>query len=246
MSASREVRDALQTNHFLQSLGGADRDLLLPSLSIVRCRAEEQLQGERNVGSHVYFPLTLVACTSFGHAEPGIGLIGREGVVGWSEVIEGDGSFDRTTVLLDGGTALVIPVEPFRRACRDSATMAFALLRCARLFTVQLGNTIRAAHGATICQRLSAWLLMLHDRIDGEELVVTHRALAEQLDVRRASVTDVLHVLEGELTLRCERGLIRMRDRRKLETIAGDAYPVTPLSRRSGNPRGAGYLPLAA
>jgi hypothetical protein len=44
------------------------------------------------------------------------------------------------------------------------------------------------------------------------------------LGVRRASVTDALHILEGEGALRGGRGCIILRDRQKLEDLAGDAY----------------------
>ena len=48
--------------------------------------------------------------------------------------------------------------------------------------------------------------------------------LADALKVRRASVTDCLHVLEGERIVRCTRGETIVRDRAALEELAGDAY----------------------
>jgi hypothetical protein len=42
--------------------------------------------------------------------------------------------------------------------------------------------------------------------------------------VRRAFVTDVLHILEGEGAIRSHRGLIIVRDRAKLEAMAGASY----------------------
>jgi hypothetical protein len=44
------------------------------------------------------------------------------------------------------------------------------------------------------------------------------------LGVRRPSITDALHQLEGELLIRAERGLITVRNREGLLAYAGDAY----------------------
>jgi hypothetical protein len=51
--------------------------------------------------------------------------------------------------------------------------------------------------------------------------------LAGLLDVRRASITGALHVLEGERSLTCRRNRIVIRDRALLEARAGSAYGVT-------------------
>jgi CRP-like cAMP-binding protein len=72
---------------------------------------------------------------------------------------------------------------------------------------------------------LARWLLMSHDRL-GDTLPLTHEFLGLMLGVRRPSVTDALHLLEGKQLIRAERGLITVRDRKGLEEIAGDAYGV--------------------
>ena len=44
------------------------------------------------------------------------------------------------------------------------------------------------------------------------------------LAVRRSGVTVTLHTLEGTGSIRATRGLVTIRDRQRLEEIAGDAY----------------------
>jgi hypothetical protein len=44
------------------------------------------------------------------------------------------------------------------------------------------------------------------------------------LAVRRPSVTSSLHILEGNLFIRSQRGMITIRDRPAMEEFAHDAY----------------------
>jgi hypothetical protein len=76
--------------------------------------------------------------------------------------------------------------------------------------------------GATTC--MSGWLLMCHDRLDGDELALAHEFLSLMLGVRRSGVTEQLHVLEGLHAIKATRGNIRIIDREKLEDVAGGCY----------------------
>jgi len=89
---------------------------------------------------------------------------------------------------------------------------------------VQMAHTITSHIHDPLDQRLARLLLMRHDRMQGDVLFVHHEEIAAGLNVRRASVTDRLHVLEGERLIRCNRGKIAIRDRIALEEFAGEAY----------------------
>jgi hypothetical protein len=75
-------------------------------------------------------------------------------------------------------------------------------------------------------ERLARWLLMCHDRLDGDNLAVTHEFLSLMLGVRRSGVTDHLHILEGMGAIRSTRGNVRVRSREKLLDIAGGSYGI--------------------
>ena len=53
-----------------------------------------------------------------------------------------------------------------------------------------------ASSSHNIEQRLARWLLMCHDRVDGDEVSTTHEFLSLMLGVRRAGVTETLMSLE--------------------------------------------------
>jgi len=65
---------------------------------------------------------------------------------------------------------------------------------------------------------------MCHDRLDGDDLPLTHEFLALMLGVRRSGVTNELHILEGVRAIRATRGNVRVLDRERLEEIAGGSY----------------------
>jgi hypothetical protein len=90
-------------------------------------------------------------------------------------------------------------------------------------------------------QRLARWLLMCHDRVDGDELSTTHEFLSLMLGVRRAGVTELLKTLEDRGLVSTKRGQVSVRDRVGLEGIAGDSYgvPEAEYARLIGLPLGS-------
>jgi len=74
--------------------------------------------------------------------------------------------------------------------------------------------------------RLARWLLMCHDRIDGDEIALTHEFMGMMISADRSGVTVTLHILEGAGMIRSKRGRVIIRDRDKLEELAGDSYGV--------------------
>jgi CRP-like cAMP-binding protein len=107
-----------------------------------------------------------------------------------------------------------------------SAPLHQHLLRFAQAFMIQLGQTALANGIYQIEQRLARWLLMCHDRVDGDDLFTTHEFLSLMLGVRRAGVTLALQALEDRGLISTKRGQVTVLDRAKLEGVAGDSYGV--------------------
>ena len=73
-------------------------------------------------------------------------------------------------------------------------------------------------------RRTARWLLLYHDRVEGDEITITHEELGIMLGVRRSTITDALHHLEGNGALRGHRGRVVICDRDQLESLAGETY----------------------
>jgi hypothetical protein len=67
---------------------------------------------------------------------------------------------------------------------------------------------------------------MAHDRLGVDALPLTHEFLSLMLGVRRAGVTETLHVLKGQGLIDHGRASITVRNRKGLERRAKGAYGV--------------------
>lgn len=211
-------------NRLLSGLPPADFALLQPDLQPTPLRLREVLvePGERI--ERVYFPESgLISVVSLGEVETEVGIVGREGLAGISVLL----GVDRAPLRLNvqsAGSGLAMPVGAFQDAVAKSAVIRNMFLRYAHVFMMQSASTSYANAHFTVEQRLARWLLMTHDRLDGDDVDITHEFLAMMLCVRRPGVTVATHVLEGNHAIRARRGRITILDREKLADLARDGY----------------------
>ncbi len=107
---------------------------------------------------------------------------------------------------------------------RANQSLRETLHRYAMAFLTQATNTVISNANHPVEQRLARWLLMCRDRLEADEIGITHDVVANLLGIRRASVTVSLHVLEGIGAIRSTRGLVTVLDRALLMELAGEAY----------------------
>lgn len=222
-----DLRYPAHRNLLLASLPTVDLDRLAPLLTRHRLPHGAWLDEIPELAGLVLFPETAVACVcaqaSQGKAF-GLGMIGREGALGWHAVTGATAPEGQRTINLYEGTALALDGAALDALCTTEPRMLRTFLGFAYLFSLQLTATLRSNIADPISVRLGRWLLLFHDRMGDDELAVTHDLLAELLAVRRATVTDALHVLEGERLVTCTRGRVVVRSRERLEAHVADAY----------------------
>jgi CRP-like cAMP-binding protein len=115
------------------------------------------------------------------------------------------------------------------QACMARQAINVLLLRYIHCMMSQMGRTILSNLTDALEKRLARWLLMNHDRLQGDRIELTHEQLGVMLGVRRATVTDTLHILEGKGLIRSTRGVIEVRDRRRLLELAGESYGAAEM-----------------
>ena len=215
-------------NQLLKALSWADFGLLWPDLERVTLNLGDPLNVPNEPTSHVYFldeGLGSVVAGPERTTGIEVGMVGREGLVGTSVVLGAAQSPHHAFIQL-AGKGWRLESERLREAMESSATLHRLLLRYVHVFTVQMASTAYSNADYTVEERLARWLLMCHDRIEGDLIAITHEFLAVMLGVRRPGVTVATHVLEGEGMIRAKRGLITILNREKLQAKANGAYGV--------------------
>ncbi len=213
-------------NTLIRALSADGHAALGPHLHRVELQGGERIATGGTAIESVWFPESAVAsCMEVlgKTCAVEIGMVGYEGLVGWPLLLETDASMHDVAVHV-GGTALRAEARAFASVCARVPAVAALFRRYVANLTVQIGRTAMSNLRDPVERRLSRWLLMCHDRLDGDEIDLTHKNIATTLGVRRASVTDGLHNLEGEHVISNRRGHIVISDRRKLERLAGESY----------------------
>ena len=153
-----------------------------------------------------------------------VAVSGREGFAGWPLVMGNDRWPHEVIVRAEQGTALTIHAAVLIDIIDRNAGLRTVLLRCAGSMMAQMARTIVSNLIHPVECRTARWLLLYHDRIDGDEISVTHEELSVMLGVRRSSITDALHQLEGAGAIKGFRGRVVVRNRGYLEELAGETY----------------------
>jgi hypothetical protein len=220
-------------NLLLRSLCPEDAQLIAPFIERVALQPGQVLATPDTQPATIYFPETAILSFREGlrkERQPALGLAGLEGMSDWSMIIGPTGVSLLTIVEMHGGTALAIPSERVFQACAASPRLHSALLRYSGNFVSQMMSTINSNALDGLERRVARWILMIHDRTEGDVLALTHDDIAQALHVRRAGVTECLHALEGDHIIRSTRGKLEVKDRVALADIAGCAYGRTEAS----------------
>lgn len=213
-------------NTLLWSLAADDRAAILASSE--RCDLERGavLVRKGDPIETVWFPEdavgSIIAETTDGHRVEA-GLVGRDGFLPVQFALM-DAPAAQTAVVQLPGQALSIDIARLRSIMGERPAVRVALLAYIHVLAIQTAQTALSNAAYRVEQRLARWLLMCHDRVDGNELPLIHEFVSIMLGVRRASVTTALHLLEEKRLISSERACILIRDREALEKLAGASY----------------------
>ncbi len=220
----------LVQNYLLRHLPEIEQRHLQQSAELVRLEFGERLCQIDDDYQYLYFPLTafvsLIAKLA-GHPPLEMGLIGFEGVLG-ATILLHTRRVPSEAIVQGAGMAWRIPVGDIEDALNHCNS--FLLLLQTYLFNLQKQISANAvcAHFHQVEARLARWLLMSHDRIQNDELYLTHQFLAEMLGVRRSSVTVAAGYLQANGIILYNRGRLHILDRQGLLSRSCSCYQ--PLS----------------
>jgi CRP-like cAMP-binding protein len=219
---------AMGSNRLLSRLPRSDYKRLAPHLKLMSCELGLVLYEARQPIEFVYFPLSC-ALSAIAVADNGdgieVGTIGNEGMAGLTAYLGPSVSPNRLVVQIPGDT-LRIETKILVAECKANAALNEVLFRHHQAFLGQITQSIACNGLHPVGKRCCRWLLMTHDRVDGDELPLTHEFLAIMLAVRRPSVTENLQILQDQGLIFTSRGLIKITNRTGLEAAACECYRI--------------------
>jgi CRP-like cAMP-binding protein len=214
-------------NWLLRTLRTDDYAYIRPHLEPVALNEGHIIVAQDEPITFVCFPesgVTSVADVQADGSRVEVALIGREGMTNSHLLLGCDLAPHEAIVQIGGGRSLRLSAERLHSFCQDRPAARALFLRYIHALSVQTARTLASNLRDCVEKRLSRWLLMCHDRVDGDEIRLSHDHIARMLGVRRATVTEAVHLLEGRLAIKNTRGLIQVRDRHVLEGLAADSY----------------------
>ncbi len=228
MDTSLRTTKPIFGNEILCALPADEVRRLRPHLTRIRMLNGATLYQAGERIEHVIFVeqgfVSMVAAADGAESRVEVGLIGRESLVGALALIApGATSYAQAMVQMPG-VAYRIPVAALLASLEQAPMLRRLALQALEASMAQLTQTAACNSRHTVPERLARWLLMAHDRVDGDELPLTQEFLAIMLAVRRPGVTIAIGELQSASLIRHSRGRIIICDRPGLESAACVCY----------------------
>lgn len=215
-------------NRLLSMLPEQDYQRLLCNLKRVDFQLGDTLYEPNAQMPYVYFPTDCIVsllCIMEDGDSAEIAVVGFEGIVGVSLFMGGETTPSRA-VVQSAGTAYRLPSGVMKDEFYRAGPTQRVLLRYTQALLTQTAQTAVCNRHHSLDQQLCRWLLLSHDRIRSNELLMTQELIANMLGVRREGVTEAAGKLHKAGLIDYHRGHITIRDRQGLERRTCECYEV--------------------
>ncbi len=220
--------NGLPQNRLLASLPAEEYARLLPNLRPVEFSLGEVVYEFGGQLDYVFFPTTSIVSllyTMENGTSAEMGLTGNDGVVGIA-LFMGGGTMPNRAVVQSAGAALRMKAKILKDEFAMGGKFQQKLLRYTQALITQISQTAVCNRLHSVEQQLCRWLLLSHDRLQTNELVMTQELIADMLGVRREGVTVAAGRLQDAGAISYVRGHIQILNRQKLEATVCECYRV--------------------
>ena len=215
-------------NRLLAALPRVEYERLLPNLQQVSFSLGEVVYEFGGQLDYVFFPTTSIVSllyTMENGASAEMGLTGNDGVVGIA-LFMGGGTMPNRAVVQSAGAAIRMKAKVLQDEFALGGKFQLLLLRYTQALITQISQTAVCNRLHSVEQQLCRWLLLSHDRVKADELIMTQELIADMLGVRREGVTVAAGHLQDAGAISYVRGHIKILDRQKLEETVCECYRV--------------------
>jgi len=217
-----------QSNRLLGALQSPSRQRIDPHLEPITLKLGATVCEAGGILKHAYFPegsvLSLLTVLENGAAIE-TANIGREGAFGLFAAMYSRVSFNRCIVQLVG-PMVRCPIELLQSEFKNSEHVRDLFVSYSETLLSQVQQTVACNALHTTEERMCRWLLMMHDRAQGEPLTYTHEFLAHILGANRKSVTLAAQSLQAAGLITYRRGNMQVLDRTGLEEASCECYAI--------------------
>ena len=215
-------------NRLLAALPRDEYERLLPNFQQVSFSLGEVVYEFGGRLDYVLFPTTSIVSllyTMVNGATAEMGLTGNDGVVGIA-LFMGGNTMPNRAVVQSAGDAIRLKARVLKDEFAVGGKFQYLLLRYTQALITQISQTAVCNRLHSVEQQLCRWLLLSHDRVKADELIMTQELIADMLGVRREGVTVAAGHLQDIGAISYVRGRIRIMDRPKLEATVCECYRV--------------------
>jgi CRP-like cAMP-binding protein len=215
-----------QQNHLLAALSPDVQGRLFPHLELVQLPLRAVLYESRYPMRHVYFPTDSIVSLQYimeNGASTAISVVGNEGLLGITLFLGGESAPSRSLVQ-SAGYAYRLPRVRVKEEFNRHGQLLLLMLRYTQALITQVSQTAVCNRHHSIDQQLCRWLLLSMDRLSHERLTMTQEFIANMLGVRREGVTQAASKLQQLGVISYSRGLIKVLNRPKLESLTCECY----------------------
>jgi CRP-like cAMP-binding protein len=220
-------REVLQ-NHLLAALSEEEITRLGPDLQPVSLMLGQVIYESGEQMEYVYFPTTAIISLLYimeNGATAEIGVVGNDGLVGIALFMGGDTTPNRA-VVQSAGRAFKMRAQVLKGEFLRAGRFHNLMLRYTQALITQISQTAVCNRLHSVDQQLCRWLLLSHDRLPSDRLIMTHDLIANMLGVRREGVTHAAKRLQDAGYISYVRGDMTILDRKGLEENACECYQV--------------------
>jgi CRP-like cAMP-binding protein len=215
-------------NRLLLALPSSNLKRLIPDLEPIPCQRGQVLLDADNTLENVFFPDSGVVSVVAVYQDGSIiemATIGREGCTGFQAILGTKESSVRFLVQIPGSAAKISRAA-FTRAVDSMPSFRSLMYAYIHAFLEQVlvSGACNGAH--SLKERLARWLLMMHDRSDGDTLQITQTLLAHMLGVQRPTITNAIREFERAGLIGNSRQQVAILDRKGLMEQSCECYQL--------------------
>jgi CRP-like cAMP-binding protein len=215
-------------NHLLAALSPEVQGRLFPHLELAELPLRALMYEAGRPMRHVYFPTDSIISMQYlmeNGASTAISVVGNEGLLGITLYMGGEGTPSRS-IVQSAGHAYRLPRPRVKDEFNRHGELLLLMLRYTQALITQVAQTAVCNRHHRIDQQLCRWLLLSMDRLSHNRLTMTQEFIANMLGVRRPGVTVAASKLEHLGVISYERGMIKVMDRARLESLSCECYRV--------------------